>query len=98
MPNWNETVMGEEELCKVLGCAIGNKVVDKPCPFEDKRTCSLLASAKFTAQSQAEITWKAREPEIAEAHKAGRKEAINQRDFAERVSDLLADWQSKLKE
>ncbi len=31
-----------------------------------------------TAHAQAEITWKAREPEIAEAHKAGKEEESTQ--------------------
>ena len=59
-------------------------------------------------KQQAEITWKAREPEIVEARKVGRKEVVDLlKLFNPRVGDLdkgfafLLDtplWQAKLKE
>lgn len=60
MAKWEETVMSDEQVIEIIHRCTG--------AIKDART--------EVNKAQAELTWKAREPEIEEARKAGRQEVV----------------------
>ena len=90
--NGEDTVMDDEQIAKVY------RTKCKPSFIEGNGTHHFDYERSF-CQAQAEITWKAREPEIAEARKAGIKEVVDEifRDIVkEAVTELRSESLSKL--
>lgn len=101
--NWQDTILDSEQRFAIYK----EYMRERPKGLEPE--CDFAYLQKML-KAQAEITWKAREPELAEAHKVGRKEVmdwIQQNQILEEetlpqitgvhvISDVK--WQAKLKE
>lgn len=69
MSNWEDTIMSDEQIEQVIKRYYKSHL--DSVHFEN--ACKL---GKVVAQAQAEITWRAREPEIVEARKVGIREIM----------------------
>lgn len=88
---WEETVLSDEQIAEVIQPLLAFKAVVSECD-------------RLIAKEQAEISWKAREPEIGEAHKAGENkgyskgrrevvEFLNKHRRDEGGLELMVSWQ-----
>jgi len=87
MNTWEDTVMSNKGMLDAIPhwIDVGQSIELLMLTIPEK-------VGKYVAKAQAELTWKARDSEVAEARKAGKAAWAVFQEIDELVSDIEGDW------